>query len=202
MAGCFECTARAVASHLQGQHDWYAFSDTGVSGKPQSCVRIRKIHEAALEDQSTCLWFADIAACLQGPWQQGHCHTLMGTGLGSISPPVVTPTMLSDYGTPSLSPTLSPEEMLVNPLSSLGLDHESLAEFGSDLVPYPQKEESQTNQNEKTECASTVRRMRRREQNRDSYVPLGTQLNPQCRAKCVRQTTPISGPERVVYKAT
>jgi hypothetical protein len=32
MAGCFECTTRAVASHLQGRQDWYAFSDIGVSG--------------------------------------------------------------------------------------------------------------------------------------------------------------------------
>lgn len=30
-SGCFECTARAVASHLQAQQDWYAFSDARVS---------------------------------------------------------------------------------------------------------------------------------------------------------------------------
>jgi hypothetical protein len=31
MTECFECTARAVASHLQGRQDWYALFDVGVS---------------------------------------------------------------------------------------------------------------------------------------------------------------------------
>jgi hypothetical protein len=113
---------------------------------------------------------ADTLARLQGPWQHGHCDNPMGHLTGLIPPQTLTPATFSDYDTPSLSPPLSPEDMLANPLPSLGLDHGSLADFGSEVVSSPQKEESPTSHDEKNECPSTMRRMRRREQNRESYV--------------------------------
>jgi hypothetical protein len=134
-----------------------------VSGESRIC-------EYPVEYQGLCFWVADIAALLQGPWHQGPCHNPMGPGLGSVQQPVLTPPMLNDYDTLSISPYLSPEDMLVNPLSSLGLEHDSFGDFGSEVMQYPQNEESQTNHEEKLECPSTMRRMRRREQNRESYV--------------------------------
>ena len=112
----------------------------------------------------------DIVVGLQGPWPQGHCHTPMGTGISSISPPFLTPAMPSDYDTPFLSPSLGPKETLVSPLSSLGLDYEFPADLASNVASYPQKEEPTTSRDEKTEGPSTMRRIRRREQNRESYV--------------------------------
>lgn len=114
--------------------------------------------------------FVDIVVGLQGSWPQEHCHTPMGTGISSISAPFLTLAMPSDYDTPSLSPSLGPEELLVSPLSSLGLGYDSLADFASNVAPYPQKEEPATSRDEKTEGPSTMRRIRRREQNRESYV--------------------------------
>jgi hypothetical protein len=111
------------------------------------------------------LRFVDILVGLQG-----HSHTPMGTGMSSISPPFLTPAMPSDYDTPFLSPSLGPEEMLGSPLSSLGLGYDSLADFASNVASYPQKEEPTTSRDEKTEDPSTTRRIRRREQNRESYV--------------------------------
>ena len=79
--------------------------------------------------------------------------------------------MLSEYGgTGSLSPSSSPEEILVNPLSSLGLEYDSLADFGPNVVSYPQNKDSKTDHNKQSECLATMRRMRRREQNRESFV--------------------------------
>jgi hypothetical protein len=78
--------------------------------------------------------------------------------------------MLSDYSTPSLSPSMGPEEKLLSPLSSLGLDYDSLANFAPNEASYPQKEEPATSRNENTEGPLTMRRIRRREQNRESYV--------------------------------
>lgn len=114
--------------------------------------------------------FVDIVVGLQGLWPQGHCHTPMGTGISSIPPPFLTPAMPSDYVTPSLSPSLGPEETLASPLSSLGLGYDSLADYASNVASYPQKEESATSRDQKTEGPSTTRRIRRREQNRESYV--------------------------------
>jgi hypothetical protein len=94
--------------------------------------------------------------------------------------------MLNDYDTPSISPSISPEDMLVNPLSSLGLEPDSFGDFGSEVMSYPQKEELPTNHEEKPECPSTMRRMRRREQNRESYVHPEAPVTIKKRADCVR----------------
>jgi hypothetical protein len=116
------------------------------------------------------LRFVDIVVGLQEPWPQEHCNTPTGTGISSISPPFLTPAMPSGYDTPSLSPSLGPEETLVSPLSSLGLGYDSLADFASNMASYPQNEEPATSRDEKTEGPSTMRRIRRREQNRESCV--------------------------------
>ena len=134
--------------------------------KSSSFVKVRRIRQTALDEQGR---FVDIVVGLQGPWPQGHCHTPMGTGISSIPPPFLTPAMLGDYDTPSLSPSLGPEETLVSPLSSLGPGYDSLADFASNVASYPQKEEPATSRDEKTEGPST-RRIRKREQNRESYV--------------------------------
>ena len=55
-------------------------------------------------------------------------------------------------------------------MASLGLDHDCLAEFESNIMSYPKEEDSPPNQDEKPESPVTIRRMRRREQNRESYV--------------------------------
>ena len=133
--------------------------------------------------------------------QQGHCHTPMSSGMGSISPPHLTPTVWSDYGTPSLSPSSSPEENLVNPMSSLGLDPDCLANFESSIMSYPKEEGSLPNRDEKPDCPVTVRRARRREQNRESYV-IQEYLDCGAQANRKPQSAPVSGPERHVYKAT
>ena len=116
------------------------------------------------------LSLANTLARRQGPWQPGPCDSPVHAGIGSIQQSILTSATLSNYNTPSLSPCLGPEDVLANPLSSLGLDHDCLADFGSEVVSSPQKDESPTSQDEKNECPSTMRRMRRREQNRESYV--------------------------------
>lgn len=123
----------------------------------------------------------------------------MPFGPATIPPPALTPTILSEYSTPELSDLSSLEKGLVNPLSLLPLYGGYLDQFGADFASYLHKEGSPT-YHEKTECPSTVRRMRRREQNRESCVPQ-TQLNSHGPTNCVQQTTALSGPKRIIYKA-
>lgn len=170
MTGCFECTARAFANHLQGGQDWYALSDVGVSDEVLVVCQSSENSSNCTGRTRLVLRFVDTVVGLQGPWPQEHCHTPMGTGVGSILPPFLTPEMLSDYGTPRLNQSLGPEETLASPLSSLGLDYDSLTDFASNVASYPQKEEPAMRPDEKTEGPSTMRRIRRREQNRESYV--------------------------------
>src|SRR4051794_25208302 len=105
---------------------------------------------------------------LQGPWSYEHCPSPRGTGIGSISAPFLTAAMPSDYSTPSLSPPMEPAETLVSPLFSLGLDYDSLANFALNEASYPQKEAAARSRDENTESPSTMKQMRRREQNRKS----------------------------------
>lgn len=170
MPGCFECTARAFASHLQGEQDWYTLSDVGVSDEVLVVCQSLKNSLNRTGRTRLALRFVDTVVGLQGPWPQEHCYAPTDTGGGSISPPFLTPAMLSDYGTPPLSRSLGLEDTLVSPLSSLGLDCDSLADFASSVASYPPKEERAMSPDEKTGGPSTMRRIRRREQNKESYV--------------------------------
>ena len=88
---------------------------------------------------------------------QGHCHHQSSQGLGLMSP-----TASNDFATPSVSP----EASLADPLSAFG--HDPMAGFMPDFMPYMSVGDGGTNLEEKDKSTLVSRRMRRKEQNRES----------------------------------
>jgi len=87
----------------------------------------------------------------------GHCHVPFNSGLGLVSPPAS-----NDCGTPSLSP----EELLVDPLSTFTPD--ASTEFVPEVAAYPPNWDQAMSREDKKKRPQTLSRMRRREQNRES----------------------------------